>query len=65
MSAYDHFRKDIDLLEGVQRRATKRIFDLKYKGYEERLRCLNITTLDTRRLRGDLINRGVPNFLRI
>ena len=29
--------------------------DLKDKSYEERLRCLNLTTLDTRRLRGDLI----------
>ena len=38
-----HFQKDIDLLEGVQRRATKLIFYLKYKSYEERLRCLNIS----------------------
>ena len=50
-----HFQKDIDLIEGVQRRATKLILDLKDKSYEERLRCLNLTTLDTRRLRGDLI----------
>ena len=57
-----HFQKDIDLLEGVQRRATKLIFDLKYKSYEERLRCLNITTLDTRRLRGNPI--GVQHFFK-
>ena len=50
-----HFQKDIDLLEGVQSRATKVISDLKDKGYEERLRCLNLTTLETRRLRCDLI----------
>ena len=50
-----HFQKDIDFIEGVQRRATKLILDLKDKSYEERLRCQNITTLDTRRLRGDLI----------
>ena len=50
-----HFRKDIDLLEGVQRRATKLITTIKDELYEDRLRYLNITTLETRRLRGDLI----------
>ena len=50
-----HFQKDIDLIEGVQRRATKLISDLKDKSYENRLRILNLTTLETRRLRGDLI----------
>ena len=43
------------MIEGVQRRATKLILDLKDKSYEERLRCLNLTTLETRRLRDDLI----------
>ena len=43
------------LLEGVQRRKTKLILDLKDKSYEDRLRCLNLTALETRRLRGDLI----------
>jgi hypothetical protein len=47
-----HLKKDIDLLEGVQRRATKMINGFKDKSYEDRLRCLN---LETRRLRGDLI----------
>ena len=50
-----HFQKDIDLIEGVQRRATKLISDVKDKSYENRLRILNLTTLETRRLRGDLI----------
>ena len=45
-----HFQKDIDLIEGVQSRATKLISDLKDESYEDRLRCLNLTTLDTRRL---------------
>ena len=31
-----HFPKDIDLIEGVQRRATKLISDLKDKSYEDR-----------------------------
>ena len=31
-----HLQKDIDLIEGVQRRATKSIFSLKHKSYEDR-----------------------------
>ena len=50
-----HFRKDIDLLEGVQRRATKLITAIKDEIYEDRLRYVNLTTLETRTLRGDLI----------
>jgi hypothetical protein len=49
-----HLKKDIDLLEGVQRRATRMINGFKDKSYEVRLCCLNLTTLETRRLRGDL-----------
>ncbi|MGE5822000.1 MAG: RNA-directed DNA polymerase [Nitrososphaerota archaeon] len=50
-----HFQRDIGLIEGVQRRATKLIACLRDKSYEERLEQLNLTTLETRRLRGDLI----------
>ena len=50
-----HFWGDIDLLEGVQRRATKLITSASNKSYEDRLHILNLTTLETRRLRGDLI----------
>jgi ribonuclease P/MRP protein subunit RPP40 len=35
-----YLRKDIDLLEGVQRRATKMIPSLKFKSYEDRLENL-------------------------
>ena len=50
-----HFQKEIDLIEGVQRRATKLIASVKDKTYEERLRLLHLQTLETRRVRGDLI----------
>jgi hypothetical protein len=33
-----HLQKDIDLLEGVQRRATKLVYNLKNLSYKERLR---------------------------
>jgi len=39
----------------VQRRAIKLISSLKENAYEERLRLLNLQTLETRRVRGDLI----------
>jgi len=39
----------------VQRRATKLITSLTDKTYEERIRVLNLQTLETRRVRGDLI----------
>ncbi|XP_077984051.1 uncharacterized protein LOC144438765 [Glandiceps talaboti] len=50
-----HYKKDIDLLEKIQRRATKLIPELRNLSYADRLRTLNITTLEERRRRGDLI----------
>ena len=47
--------KDIEKIEGVQRRATKVIPGLGDKTYEERLRILKLPTLRHRRLRGDMI----------
>ena len=43
------------MLEKVQRRATKMVYGFNDLTYEQRLRRLNITTLEPRRLRGDLI----------
>ena len=50
-----HLRKDLDMLEKIQRRATKLIPGLIYLRYEERLNKCVLSTLETRRLRGDQI----------
>ena len=46
-------KKDIDTLERIQRRATKIILELRDLSYEGRLKECSLTTLETRRLRGD------------
>ena len=50
-----YLRKDILTLERVQRRATRIIPELSDLPYETRLRELQLTTLEERRTRGDLI----------
>ena len=47
-----YLRKDIDMLEKIQRRTTKLITGLRDLSYVDRLKECGITTLETRILRG-------------
>ena len=50
-----NYSKDIDLLEGVQRRATKLVTRMQNLSYDGRVKRLELMRLNTRRLRSDLV----------
>ena len=51
-----HTKKYQEKIERLQRRATKLIPEIKDLSYEQRLKSLNLSTLQFRRLRNDLIH---------
>ena len=49
---YSHYRKDIYLLQSMQRKMTKRIQRKRDISYEARFKILNLCSLERRKLRG-------------
>ena len=52
---HPYLRKDIEMTERVQHRATRMVPGLSKLSYEDRLRKMDLPTLEYRRSRGDAI----------
>jgi len=50
-----YYKKDINLIEGIQRRATKLVAGMQDFNYNDRLKMLDLQRLEERRMRSDLI----------
>ena len=50
-----HLKKDMGLIESVQRRATKLLSSISHLSHEERLKTLNLYSMEERFKQGDMI----------
>ena len=51
-----YYKKDVDNLEKIQRRATRMMEEVRGMDYEERLRQTSLVPLEARRTRADIID---------